>query len=218
MQQSAAAFEQNFMAKSTAHKTCRQTEKANLDEQKSCESELATLTATEKTTCDAFAALEKTMYDYKSSCEVKTGETFEAYHTRLIEASQKKLTDYKKLKEDCASAKTALESKGPECTTALKTYANQKANCDSVQDAMDSYSCSQVEAATTKCEAAGECYNKAVSNYESVKTTSMTELESLKKDQSLTVLLNAKVENLELSALAERVQSRFAAARGHSLC
>ena len=182
MQKSSAAFEKNFTTKSAAHKTCRQTQKQNLDAQNTCQTELKTVTSTAKTTCEALEALEKTMYSAKDSCEVKSGEAFEAYHTRLIEASQKTLAEYKKLKEGCAKAKKELEEKGPECTVALKTYESQKENCDSVQDAMDSLSCSHYEAATSKCEASGTCYDKAVANYESVQTSSMTQLDSLKKE------------------------------------
>ncbi|CAE7288802.1 unnamed protein product [Symbiodinium sp. CCMP2592] len=136
MQRSSAAFEKNFTAKSAAHKTCRRTQ--NLDAQNTCRTELKTVTSTAKTTCEALEALEKTMYSAKDSCEAKSGKAFEAYHTRLIEASQKTLAEYAKLKNWCSKAKKELEDKGPECTIALKTYETLKHNCDSVQDAMDS--------------------------------------------------------------------------------
>ena len=122
------------------------------------------------------------MYEYKSTCEVQAGETFEAFHTRIIEASQKHLADYKTAKSACEDAKKAVEEKETECTTALKTYESQKTNCDSVQDAMDSYSCSYTEKATTECEAAQECYTKAVSNYDTVKASSHQQLDALKQD------------------------------------
>ena len=89
MQRSSAAFGKNFTAKSAARKTCRQTQKQNLDAQNTCQTELQTVTSTAKTTCEALEALEKTLYSATDSCEVKSGEAFEAYHTRLIEASQK---------------------------------------------------------------------------------------------------------------------------------
>ena len=130
------------------------------------------------------AAMEKTMYEYKSTCEVQAGETFEAFHSRIIEASQKHLADYKKAKSACEDAKKAVEEKQTECTTALKTLESQKTNCDSVQDAMDSYSCSYTEKATTECEAAQECYTKAVNNYDTVKASSHQQLDALKQDRS----------------------------------
>ena len=52
------------------------------------------------------------------------------------------MAEYTNLKEGCAKAKKELEDKGPECTITLKNYESQKHNCDSVQDAMDSLSCS----------------------------------------------------------------------------
>jgi len=209
MQRSSAAFENNFTAKSAAHKTCRQTQKQNMDAQNTCQTELKTVTSTAKTTCDALEALEKTMYSAKDSCEVKSGEAFEDYHTRLIEASQKSLAEYKKLKEGCATAKKELEDKGPECTVALKTYETQKHNCDSVQDAMDSLSCSHYEAATSKCEASGTCYDKAVSNYESVQTSSLTELDSLKKEWRAILRMECIIQvfNLEESKRASAIDS-----------
>ena len=209
MQKSSAAFEKNFSTKSAAHKTCRQTQKQNLDAQNTCQTELKTVTSTAKTTCDALEALEKTMYSAKDSCEVKSGEAFEAYHTRLIEASQKTLAEYKKLKEGCAKAKQELEEKGPECTVALKTYESQKENCDSVQDAMDSLSCSHYEAATSKCEASGTCYDKAVANYESVQTSSMTQLDSLKKEWRAILRMECIIQvfNLEESKRASAIDS-----------
>ena len=209
MQRSSAAFENNFTAKSAAHKTCRQTQKQNMDAQNTCQTELKTVTSTGKTTCDALEALEKTMYSAKDSCEVKSGEAFEDYHTRLIEASQKSLAEYKKLKEGCATAKKELEDKGPECTVALKTYETQKHNCDSVQDAMDSLSCSHYEAATSKCEASGTCYDKAVSNYESVQTSSLTELDSLKKEWRAILRMECIIQvfNLEESKRASAIDS-----------
>ena len=123
------------------------------------------------------------MYEYKSTCEVQAGETCEAFHSRIIEASQKHLADYKKAKSACEDAKKAVEEKETECTTALKTYESQKTNCDSVQDAMDSYSCSYTEKATTECEAAQECYTKAVNNYDTVKASSQQQLDALKQDR-----------------------------------
>jgi len=209
MQKSSAAFEKNFTTKSAAHKTCRQTQKQNLDAQNTCQTELKTVTSTAKTTCEALEALEKTMYSAKDSCEVKSGEAFEAYHTRLIEASQKTLAEYKKLKEGCAKAKKELEEKGPECTVALKTYETQKENCDSVQDAMDSLSCSHYEAATSKCEASGTCYDKAVANYESVQTSSMTQLDSLKKEWRAILRMECIIQvfNLEESKRASAIDS-----------
>ncbi|CAE7857083.1 unnamed protein product [Symbiodinium microadriaticum] len=209
MQRSSAAFEKNFTTKSAAHKTCRQTQKQNLDTQNTCQTELKTVTSTAKTTCEALEALEKTMYSAKDSCEVKSGEAFEAYHTRLIEASQKTLVEYKKLKEGCAKAKEELESKGPECTIALKTYEDQKENCDSVQDAMDSLSCSHYEAATSKCEASGTCYDKAVANYESVQTSSMTQLDSLKKEWRAILRMECIIQvfNLQESKRASAIDS-----------
>ncbi|CAE7480781.1 unnamed protein product, partial [Symbiodinium pilosum] len=125
---SASTFKTDFTAKSDAHKTCRQTEKLNFNEHKTCDKDHETAKATQTTSCDAVAAMEKTMYEYKSTCEVQAGETFEAFHTRIIKASQKHLADYKTAKSACEDAKKAVEEKETECTTALKTYESQKTN------------------------------------------------------------------------------------------
>ncbi|CAE7391292.1 unnamed protein product [Symbiodinium natans] len=180
--ENAKQFKSDFTAKSELHSQCRASEQAKLTKKTSCDSELASVTDLKDTACNALAALEKTMFDYKDQCGAKTGETFKAYHTRLAEASNTLIAKWDKLSTECADAKKKFDEKTTSCKSSAAAHVSQKEHCDSVQDSMDGYSCSYAQAETSRCETMEECFKQAASTHSNLMATQNAELEALRKE------------------------------------
>ncbi|CAE7548985.1 unnamed protein product [Symbiodinium sp. CCMP2592] len=172
----------DFNSKSQLHSQCRSSEKTKLDEKTACAADIKTLTESKDTTCGALAALEKSIYSYGASISVQNGETFKPFHSRLIQASQQKLAEWETADAQCTDATTKLTARTTECANADTDYTSQKAHCDSVQDAMDGFSCSYLEAQSSKCETMDTCFEQQTSNHQNILSTGQTQLESMRKE------------------------------------
>ena len=193
----------DFSSKSLLHSQCRQTEKTKLDEKKGCEADIKTFTESKESTCGALETLEKSIYSYSSSISVKTGETFKEYHARLIQASQDKLAEWENSNKKCTDAKENLATKTSACSNAPGAYTSQKEHCDSLQDAMDGFSCSYLQSETTKCETMDSCFKRTTATHETVVSTSELELESLRTEWRGFLRMECLVRSFS-SAEAER--------------